>query len=513
MGQKGIHPPAPGSTESHNLAGHTPAGSLLARVIRFLPALVQLACLLVLSRLLLPASFGAYGLAFAITTFLSILGTSWIEIPQTALASEPRHAGCPARLVSTSTILALSSSLLLSLLGLGFLFAFRRALAPEFALALRTGLLSLPCLALFCPIALTDPGPFRFLRRFLPAIGMFVGVVLIRLYRLDASTLLAGTGIAAGVAVLLRLNRLGAATPREFSLPIARRLLRTGLPLILPVLCWTLIAFSDRVVVFLLYGASGTGVYSLGWALADRLLCLIPVMLLSSDAHELARQYSRRERSEATAALNRQTASLLRVSFPAILVLFAFGSDLARFLLPTAWQNSLGVLPWLAVSAAGFGFAGYALIPLLASDGHARYRRLMLSAAAMNVVLALLLTPMLGLSGAALATAVTVLMTCTSLVRAGHETRTWRFPARALVIPALAGSTMLGVQFALKHFLVLNAGTLLLRVISGAVVYWVACLLADRVAASDLPSQLGQFWRRGATGFLRPFGVRLSADN
>jgi O-antigen/teichoic acid export membrane protein len=512
MGQKGIHPLAPGFTEPNNPARHLPAGSLLERVVRFLPALLQLACLLVLCRLLLPTSFGAYGLAFAITTFLSLLGTSWIEIPQTALASEPRHAGCPARLISTSTILALASSLLLSLLGLGLLFVLRRTLAPEFALALRTGLLSLPCLALFCPIGLTDAGRFRFLRRFVPALGMLLGVLLVRLFRLDSSALLAGTGIVAGVAVLLSLNRLEAATPRGFSLPIARRLAQTGLPLMLPALCWTLIAFSDRVVVFLLYGAGGTGVYSLGWALADRLLFLILVLLVNADAHELARGYSRRGPTGSLAALNRRIASLLRVSVPAILMLFAVGPDATRFVLPSAWHNSFGVLPWLALSTAGFAFSRYALVPLLTGGGLARYRKLMLSAAAANVVLALLLVPMLGLGGAALATAIAVLMTCARLVRAGREVGVWVFPARLLVIPVLAGSAMLGAQFALKHLLVLNVGTLLLRVFSGAVVCWVACLLADRVVASDLPSQLGHFWRRGATGFLRPFGIRLGAD-
>lgn len=514
MGQKGNHPLAPGFPESHVLARQSPAAdSLLSRVVRFLPALVQLACLLALSRLLLPSSFGAYSLAFAIITFLSLLGTSWIEIPQTALSSELGKTGCPARLVSTSTVLALASSLLLSLLGLAFLFVFRHALAPEFAFALRTGLLTLPCLALFCPIALSDPGRYRLLRRLLPGIGMLVGLLLVRFYRLDASALFAGAGIAAGIAVLLSLNRLDGATLRDFSLPLARRLLRTGLPLMLPVLCWTLIAFSDRVVVFLLYGTSGAGVYSLGWALADRLLFLIPMLLLSSDAHEVARRYSRREPAGSAAALNRQVSGLLRVSIPAVLMLIAFGTDLVRFTLPAAWQNGAEVLPWLAISAAGFAFSRYALIPLLAAGGLARYRKLMLSAALMNVILALLLVPMLGLAGAALATATSVVMTCASLVRAGHETRTWRFPVRALVIPAFAGSAMLGAQFAFRHFLLLNVGTLLLRVVSGAVVYWVACLLADRMVASDLPSQLGHFWRRGATGFLRPFGIRLNTDS
>lgn len=500
MGQKGFHPlPLDLSRDSGLEPRVAKTGS---RVLHVLPSLIQIICLFALSRLLGPAALGESALAFAFIWVLALLGTPWLDDSQTRLLPLFRASGREAELLSTSLVLALTSSLLLSALGFVLLAATARLLSPVTLATVRTGLLTLPLLALFCPIFSTGTYHSPVVRRLVIAGGVATGVLLMARLRLDSSALFSGPAIIAAIWLLASRGRFRLADPRRFNLALAAHLLRTGIPSALPRLCLPLVALAGGFLVNVLYGGSAVGVYAFGWALA---LCLVQL----SQALPLDEVLS----NLPFPVLDRRLNRYVRIALPATVMFFLLSFTLARLALPAVWGNVASVIPWFAASAAGYGFSRYAAAPLLCAGRHGRYLRLMASALGVNLVLCLLLAPMLGVQGAAMAGTLAVAMVCLSLVSAAQEHSAWRFRRTDLVIPATGTMVIFAVHSGLAHFFVTGVRTLLLEILFGGAGYWVACLLADRLAASDLPSQFGQFWRRGATGLLRPFGIRLNPDS
>ncbi len=493
MGQKGFHPQPLSHSGAFGLERPPEATArVLTRILHFLPALVPIVCLFLLCRLLGPASLGGFGLAYALLLILALLSTSWIASAQSTLLTEFRNSGREAELFTTSLILAVSTSLAFSVSGLILLAAPGRFPVPGSHAALRTGLLSLPLLALFCPLSLESGPNQRLARRFVLALGLSTGVLLMARLKLDGSALFSGPAVIAGIWLLAARGQFRLADPRKFNPALALRLLKTGIPSVLPRLCLPLTALAGGFIINVLYGGPAVGVYAFGWALA---LCLVQLSqsLLPGGAP------SNLSFPMLSSRLNR----FVRIALPATVMFFLLSFNLVRLTLPVAWGNVATVIPWFAASAAGYGFSRYAKTALLRTGGHGRYVRLMASAVGVNLVLCLLLVPMLGLQGAAMAEMLTVAMVCLSLVSAAQEHSAWRFRGADLVIPATGSIVVFGVHSGLAHVFVTSVWALLLEISIGGVGYWAACLLADRLAVSDLPSQFNQFWRRGAAGLIR----------
>jgi O-antigen/teichoic acid export membrane protein len=490
MGQKGFHLQRLSHSGPFGLE-RQPGGTarVLTHILHFLPALVSIVCLFLFTHLLGPASLGGFGLACVLLLVLALLATSWIKSAQSTLLAEFRNSGHEAELFTTSLVLALSTSLLFSVSGLILLSRFP---VPGSHTALRTGLLSLPLLALFCPLSLEGGPNQRLARRLVLTLGMATGVLLMARLKLDSSALFSGPAIIAGIWLLAAPGQFRLADLRKFNSALALRLLKTGIPSVLPRLCLPLTALAGGFIMNVLYGSFAVGVYAFGWALA---LCLVQLSraLLPGDVPS----------NLPFPMLSQRLNRFVRIALPATVMFFLLSFNLTRLALPAAWSNVASVIPWFAASAAGYGFSRYAATPLLCAGRHGRYLRLMASAVGVNLVLCLLLVPMLGLQGAAMAETLTIAMVCLSLVSAAQEHSAWRFRRADLVIPATGSIVIFGVHLGLAHLFVTSMWALLLEVLIGGAGYWAACLLADRLAVSDLPSQFGQLWRRGAAGLTR----------
>jgi O-antigen/teichoic acid export membrane protein len=512
-----------------------------------------------------PNSFGDYALCYALISFLALFATHWIGAAQGHLAPEFVTNRQRAELFTTSVLTSTSGSLLFALLGLLLLGMAGSGLTTSLRTTLRWGLLSLPFIGLLYPgfdalassstslklklgrkgasapnlaglssglgLASQPNWAYRSVRRFLPAIGMIPGLLLISVLNWNVHALFVGciaASILASPLLLWRALRERLYDARLFNPALALRLAKTGLPLLLPALCWLLVACCDRFLIALLFGISVTGNYALGWSIADWLTAILPAALLPGLAFSLAvprRVETKVEhravgdtarsdvpiqatpttlvpvvgRAQCARVMGREIAQYVLLALPVAVTLIALNSDLFRLLLPRAYSLGCLVLPWIAVSGFFFGFAQCALRPLLWAGQTGRYARVMASGVLLNFALNMLLIPMLGLGGAGMAAALTAVTISMSLARAGREVVAWSLAPASIVVPAASAGTMVVSLLALGNLLLVNPWTLVLKVFAGFGVY-----LAVAGGGLRLAGLLAG--RRGTRFFARPQG-------
>ena len=222
-------------------------------------------------------------------------------------------------------------------------------------------------------------------------LGAF-GVVLGSL----GSALLVST---AGVLLLVREGRFSVGIDR----PLARHMLRFSLPLVpASIAGWTL-NLSDRYVLGAIAGREAVGVYSAGYTvgLAINALAIAPFSLAWGAAFwEISRQ------DDARIVIARVLTGFTAIASFMALALSAFGTDAIRLLLTPGFEAGRFVVPFSAFAYVLFGVFTIVSTGLNIESQTRRVPVVLAAAAAANLALNLLLVPILGFLGSAIATLV-----------------------------------------------------------------------------------------------------------
>jgi O-antigen/teichoic acid export membrane protein len=202
---------------------------------------------------------------------------------------------------------------------------------------------------------------------------------------------------------LLALVRAGTPRPR-WDGALVRSMLAFSLPLVPTAIAGWVLNLADRPLLQLITrDESLVGVYGIGYTagLAINALFIQPFTLAWGAAYwELA------ARSDAPSAFARVLTAFAAIAGLVALGLAALGTDVIRFLLRPEFEPARFIVPFSA-----FGFVLYGVFTIVSAGLNiaGRTRRLpaiMGGAAAVNIVLNLVLIPVIGLYGAALATVV-----------------------------------------------------------------------------------------------------------
>ncbi len=471
-------------------------------LIAYLPvylaqALVGFGAVAVFTRILSPEDYGRYVLVLAGASLIGTLAFTWLDA-----AVARHHARAAARgrlsgqLFTAWRLYAMLAAPAAALAAVALWLApmggdLKTACAFAFAYTLiRSGL----TLALETRRAAGQAWRYSLLETFTLSAGFGLGVVFVAAGGLGAAGPFAGMALAAGLALLIDAPVLLSKSRRDRAdAQRAAALFAYGAPVAISLIFEHLLSVGDRFVIAAFLGEAATGAYAAGYAVADRSLSIV-FLWLGTTTGPLLVAALEHNGPAAAKQVARNTAGLMAlIGFPAAAGLALVSGDAARLLIGADLAGeAASIIPFIALSGLMNG-----LMTFYFHEAYILGRRpramaaIMAGAAALNLGLNLILTPRLGLAGAALATVIAygaALAVCAVHGRGAFAlpvpVKSWTGAALATAAMAAALSGLPAPEAALP--------ALIARISAGALVYAAAALALNVNGCRDfVASRLG----------------------
>ncbi|HUZ11977.1 MAG TPA: lipopolysaccharide biosynthesis protein [Caulobacteraceae bacterium] len=383
-------------------------------VLGYLPmnlvqGLVGLASIALFTRMLTPADYGAYALAFSAMSLAHTLTFTWIEAAMARFHAAETESGGLADLFATLYRLW-------AVLALGFVAAAGLVMAlwpgeGPVKLAIGAGLAAILARSLVKLVqerrrAAGDVRGAAGLDICLTLGAFVLGVGLI-LAGWRGAAPLAGAGAAAAIAMIFILpGELRRGDGGRFSPARARSYAIYGAPVALSLILALALATTDRFLLAWYLGEGAVGVYHAGYSLANRTLDVMFIWLGAAGGPALIVALERGGAVALAKAAREQASLMIALALPACVGLALVAHPLAEVMVgPSLRDGAAQVTPWIAVSALFAGLTTY-----YSHQAFTLGRRTDLLLAAMslpalaNLALNLVLIPRFGLQGALWAT-------------------------------------------------------------------------------------------------------------
>lgn len=456
-------------------------------VVGYLPmnivqGLVGFGSIFVFTRMLTPAEFGVYALAFSAMSLGHTLLFTWMEAamarfyaPEAGAGRLPDHFATLYRcwLGAAAAFVMIGGAGLLLWPGGG---PIKLAVAAGMAATLAR---SLAKLNQERRRAAGDVRGAALMDMAQTLGGFAIGAGLIYA-GLRGAAPIAGLGAAAAVVMIfllpaeLKRGAGGVFEPRR-----AKTYAAYGLPVALSLIFALALATTDRFLLAAYLGDATVGVYQAGYSLANRTLDVMFIWLGAAGGPALIVALERGGGAALAKAAHEQAGLMLALALPASLGLALVARPLAQVMIgPALAAGAAQVTPWIAASAL---FAGLTTYYTHQTFTLGRRTGLLLLAmaipAAANIGLNLLLIPRLGLTGALVATTASYAVGLAASIGLGRLAQPLPLPLGPLARAALAAAAMGAVVVQLPSLgglaeLALKAGI-------GALVYSLAAYGLD----------------------------------
>ena len=377
--------------------------------VNIVQGVVGLLSIVIFTRILSPAEYGVYALAFSAMSLSQTALFTWLESSMARFyvreAEADRLAGHLATLYRCYTALALG----FPLVTIGVVWFWPMADALRFAIVaglVTTPIRSLVKLSQERRRAVGDVSGAARLDVIQTAAGFVAGAGLAWL-GLGGSAPLLGAGIVSGVLLIwvlptdLRLARGGRFEPARASMYAAY-----GLPVALSLILALVLATTDRFLIAAYLDETSVGVYHAGYSLAARTLDVVFIWLGMAGGPAAIAALERGGHDALHDVAREQAAFMVALTLPAAVGLALVAKPLAEIMIGLGLREGAAqVTPWIAASAF---FAGVNTYYLHTAFTLARRTGRLLVAiaipAGLNVALNVLLVPRFGLQGALWAT-------------------------------------------------------------------------------------------------------------
>jgi O-antigen/teichoic acid export membrane protein len=460
-------------------------------VIGYLPVnivqgLVGFLGIIVFTRLLPPADYGAYALAFSVMSLVHLLSFTWLEAAMARFYAERSVAGALPDHFATIYRSFAWLTVGLPLAAAVVLWAWPMPMALKAAIAAGLASIvvrSLVRLAQERRRAAGDVGGAAVLDIAQTAGGFLLGACL-ALVGLGAAAPLAGAGAAAAICLVFALPvELKNLKQGRFRAALAGRYFAYGVPVSLSLVLALAIATTDRFVIAADLGQSSVGVYQAGYSLASRTLDVMFIWLGMAGAPAAIAALERGGRSALNAVAGEQSAFMVAITLPAAVGLALVARPLCAVMIgPALRDGAAHVTPWIAASAF---FAGVTTYYLLTAFTLGRRTKLLLLSMAIpasaNLVLTLVLIPRFGLSGAMWATFASYAVGAVAAYGLGRRAMPLPLPWATLAKAGL-GAALMAAAVALTPALG-GGAELMLKAAVGVLVYALAALALDIAGA------------------------------
>jgi len=462
--------------------------------LNVLQALVAFGVIVAFTRLLTPAEFGAYALAFSVVTLAQTLAFTWIEAAMARFWAQADARGETRAHFATLYWLYLAVALLFAAITVGVILwpvagELKVALAAGFGAAVAR---SLAILARERRRAAGEVLSASGLDALATASGFAFGLLFAVLDWGAAAPLLGG-GVGAALVAL-------AATPKELSFARGGRFeaaravdyARYGVPVSLSLLLSLLLASTDRFLLAHFTDEATVGVYHSGYSLANRTLDVLFVWLGMAGWPALVSAYERGGPEALRPAAREQARLMLLIALPSAVGLALVARPLAEVLVGEAFRDGAArITPWIAASGLLAGFTIHYLHHAFTLGRRTeRFVLAMCVPVVVNVFLCVVLIPRFGAEGAAGATVISFAIGAVASWALGRGIVPLPVPWGDLARCSLACGAM-----AAAVLLIPSLGglpELILKTAVGAAAYAAAAWALD---ASGARSQSRQAWR------------------
>ena len=445
-------------------------------------AVAGFGAVVVFTRVLSPADYGAYALGSAAAALVYTCLFTWIEAAMArfwvAEAQGPARATLYGTLYRTFAVASL---------GLPLLFAAAVGLAPvspavRGAVAAGLGSIvvrSLLKLAQERRRAAGEVTGFAVYDIAQTLGGFGCGVAFARLGLGGAGPLLGLTAASAACLAFALPAELAAARAGRFDGTALRRYAAYGLPVSLSLVMSLALASTDRFVLAAYLNPAAVGAYHAGYSLSSRTLDVIFIWLGMAGGPAAVAALERGGRPALERVARSQAQLMALVALPAATGLALVARPLAEVMVgPGLREAAARVTPWIAAGGLMSGAATYYFHTAFTLSR--RTPRLILAVALpalANLALALWLIPRHGLDGAMWATTASYALSLLVAVALGRTVLPLPIPWRALGVAASACGLMAAVVTRLPA--VGGLAELASKAALGAVVYALAVLALD----------------------------------
>lgn len=384
-------------------------------VLGYLPVnvvqgVVGLLTIVLFTRVLDPAEYGVYALAFSVGSLTQTVLLTWTEAAMARFLATRGEDGRLADHFATLYRLWIGAAVLVPLACAAVAVSpmhgpLKVAVIAALACTLVNSLMKL---ALERRRAAGEVSSAALLTIIQNAGGFAVGLAL-AFAGLGGAAPILGVGAVAALSVVLVLpGELKRLSGGKFDRDLAKAYAAYGLPVSLSLILALVLASTDRLLLGAFLDEATVGVYHAGYSLGSRTLDVVFIWLGMAGAPALIAALERGGQDALSDAAREQASFMILLTLPAAVGLALVASPLADLMIGEALRDGAShVTPWIAASGWLSGMTTYYLLqaftlarrtPLLIVS--------MIAPAVANVILNLLLIPMLGLDGALWATTV-----------------------------------------------------------------------------------------------------------
>jgi O-antigen/teichoic acid export membrane protein len=473
-------------------------GYLPAQIVQ---GVVGFLTIVVFTRLLSPEDFGHYALAFSVTTLAHTATFSWLEASMARFwAAERTPEGLATHFAS---LYRTSFTVIAVFVPVAAVVVWLSPLTPAFKLAVGFGLAGAPVRNL----AKLAQERFRAAGEVSKAAAVDMGVAILG-FAVGAGFALAGAGAASPMLGLMiaPLFALPFILPGELRQTtggtVDRERLKAyaayGYPIAASLTLALVLASTDRFLLAAFMDAAAVGAYHASYSLANRTLDVMFIWLGAAGAPAMVMALERGGREALRTTALEQASTLVLIGLPAAVGLALVARPLAELMIGSDLRAAAAlVTPWIAASAFlsgmiayyfGFGFTLGKKTGLLLVT--------MAIPAVSNLVLNLILIPRLGVTGAAVSTALSFAIGLVACLLISRRAIALPIPWEALIRCGIASAGMALVVWRLPPLggfveLILDAGV-------GGVVYAALALTLNAAGVRDVLNRLIQARRSAA---------------
>lgn len=282
------------------------------------------------------------------------------------------------------------------------------------------------------------------------------------------------------IALAAWMFRTDGVDPQRYSRDTLRVMLSFGIPMIWFEVCGIILQLGDRYVIQLKLDEESVGLYSAAYNLCD----YVQIILIQAVAQAVMPTYLRIWQEQGAEATEKFINRFLRIyaglALPVVAGMAAVGHEVIELLASEKYIASAVIIPFVIAGMAIDGITAVAGAGLYIQKKGKTIVMLVAGCAVLNVALNYILLPRMGILGAALATLVSYTVLASSSLLMGRRWLRVRLPGLYMVkYGALSAVMYLAVtQIVLSSQL----GTLVVRVICGALLYGILVYLCDEEA-------------------------------
>jgi O-antigen/teichoic acid export membrane protein len=444
-------------------------------------ALVGFGAVIVFTRILSPADYGRYMMAIAAAALIGTLVFTWLDA-----AIARYHARAKARgLVPGHLFTAFQTYAALSLLAITGVAVLVATLPVSSEIKTLIGFCSVYAitragvtLCLEVRRAAAQAVRFAMLETLSTLLGFSLAIALVLLTDLGPAAPFLGMALAGAAVLLIDAPVLLSQSQRDrghktrqlaffaFGAPVAVSLIFEGL-----------ITTGDRFIIAALMNEAATGAYAASYAIADRSISIVFLWLGSAIAPLLVIALESEGRVAAQDTARKSAALMGLIGFPAATGLALIAEPAAQLLIGAELQSDAAqIIPFIALSGLMNGVMTFYFHEAFTLGRQPRTMAFVMAGSAiLNLTLNIILIPVFGLIGAALATVIAYGVALTICVVVGRQVFPLPIPAMDWTKAALA-CTIMAVSIITLPELQTALIRLPLEIIVGAGAYGITAL-------------------------------------